>query len=184
MLESSKAVEAGLAPIPSSDPLPAYPQFPLTGPPSSFPPSGFTPLHTDEKSYFAIMGGTVQKFAGRVIPKHIVAWSLMGGVEIDLRGGILQPGVVTKIECYSLMGGVHILAPPNMPVEVSGAAIMGGFVDDRQQITNPMGACAVVSTGDGVNFVPQPEYPPQPDNSSIKVTGVVIMGGASVGSQR
>jgi hypothetical protein len=62
------------------------------------------------------------------VPRKINAVAVMGGVEIDLREAVLQPGV-TEIECFALMGGIEIRVPPSVRVETDGIAIMGGFED-------------------------------------------------------
>ncbi|KAJ3339443.1 hypothetical protein HDU93_008258 [Gonapodya sp. JEL0774] len=200
MVASSKASEAGfgtaptpapnvVAPFPPSAPFPPVhppPPYVVPAPSVPFPPPGFTYGHfyDDDKSFYALLGGTNQKFSGRVIPKRIVAYAVLGGVDIDLRGGILQPGGVTQIECYSLMGGVSIHAPPNMQLEVSGTAILGGFGDDRGETNHAaafaQGVRTVISSAVGVDLFPQPTYPPQPPNSAVLVTGVALLGGASV----
>ena len=102
-----------------------------------------------------IMGGGGR--AGAWIParKNWVV-GVMGGATLDFREAHFGPGV-TEVNVLAIMGGVEILAPPDVRVECSGIGIMGGF-DVKQSVT---------STTD-------------PDAPVIRVNGLAIMGGASV----
>lgn len=73
----------------------------------------------------AIMGG-FQRGAGWVLPRHFKVVAVMGGVGLDLRDARIAPGV-SEIEVFTLMGGVEILVPDGVRVEVVGMAVMGGF---------------------------------------------------------
>ncbi len=102
-----------------------------------------------------IMGVGVR--SGAWIPaRNNWAVGVMGGCELDFRDAQLGPGV-TEVRVLAIMGGVEIIAPPDLQVECSAIGIMGGF--DHQQ--------TVSSTTD-------PEAP------VIRVTGVAIMGGGEV----
>ncbi len=84
------------------------------------------------------------------------AVGLMGGCELDFRDAQLGPGV-TEVRVLAIMGGVDIIAPPDVQVESSGVGIMGAFE---------------VSS----HYRP----PTHPDPPIIRVTGVAVMGGAAV----
>jgi len=102
-----------------------------------------------------IMGGGGR--AGAWIPaRRNWVVGVMGGHALDFREAHLGPGV-TEVNVLAIMGGVEILAPPDVRVECSGIGIMGGF-DVKQSVT---------STTD-------------PDAPVIRVNGLAIMGGASV----
>lgn len=73
----------------------------------------------------AVMGGVERRGAWQPAARNYVV-SLMGGVELDFREVTLPPGE-TEVFLVALMGGVDIVVPPDMPVDVSGIAIMGGF---------------------------------------------------------
>ncbi len=73
----------------------------------------------------AIMGG-FERGGGWVLPRHFKAVAVMGGVELDLREARIAPGV-SEIEVFVLMGGVEVLIPDGVRVEVVGMAVMGGF---------------------------------------------------------
>ena len=102
-----------------------------------------------------IMGGGARQ--GTWIPARTNwAVALMGGCELDFRDAQLGPGV-TEVRVFAMMGGVDIIAPPDVQVESSGIGIMGAFE---------------VSS----HYRP----PTHPDPPILRVTGVAIMGGAAV----
>jgi hypothetical protein len=64
---------------------------------------------------------------GRWVPAPIHrVFALMGGAKLDLRDAELLPGI-TEIRLNVLMGGVSVIVPPDMDVEVDGWAFMGGI---------------------------------------------------------
>jgi predicted membrane protein len=50
----------------------------------------------------------------------------MGGAELDFREVDLPPGE-TEVFIICMMGGAEIIVPPDLAVDASGIAIMGGF---------------------------------------------------------
>jgi hypothetical protein len=109
----------------------------------------------DHSVIVGIMGGGSR--SGSWIPaKNNWAMGLMGGCELDFRDAQLGSGV-TEVRVLAVMGGVEILAPPDVHIECSGIGIMGGF---------------------GVSSYYRP--PTNPDAPVLKVTGLAIMGGAGV----
>ncbi|WP_411145183.1 DUF1707 domain-containing protein [Streptomyces sp. x-80] len=101
-----------------------------------------------------IMGGFQRK--GRwTIGRRFTAICCMGGGELDLReANFAAPEVV--INCWTIMGGVGIVVPPGVEVDVRGFGIMGGF-DSRE---------------DGV--------PGEPGAPRVIVKGLALMGGVGV----
>jgi len=108
-----------------------------------------------QQSMVAIMGGSNR--SGRwMVPRRLNTLSVMGGFELDFREALLAPGI-TEIQIVSVMGGVHIIVPPTLPVEMSGIAIMGGFEHCERA-------------------------PAQLDDDTplLRITGFVMMGGVSI----
>ena len=103
----------------------------------------------------AIMGG-IQRGAGWVLPRHFKAVAIMGGIELDLRDARIAPGV-SEIEVFTMMGGVEVLVPDGVRVEVVGMAVMGGF-----------GVNASAASLD------------DPNAPLIRISGLAIMGGVEV----
>jgi Domain of unknown function (DUF1707) len=101
----------------------------------------------------AIMGGARRR--GRwVVPPRYTCFALMGGIDLDLREAQFSQRDVT-IQAFSLMGGVNIIAPEDIEVDVTGLGIMGGF--DHE------------ASGPGVPGAPR-----------VKVVGFALMGGVDV----
>ncbi|MFI0780586.1 DUF1707 domain-containing protein [Streptomyces sp. NPDC021212] len=101
----------------------------------------------------AIMGG-FQRKGTWTAPRAFTAMALMGGGEIDLREARFE-GRETVIRCFTLMGGVQIIVPPDLETHVSGVGIMGAF--DHS------------GTADG-----------DPTGPRVTVTGLAVFGGVSV----
>jgi hypothetical protein len=101
----------------------------------------------------AILGGA--RRSGRwVVPRHYTCVSVMGGIDLDLREAQFSEREVT-IQVFTLMGGVNIVAPDGIEIDVSGIGLMGGF-DNRA------------------------EGPGLPGAPSVKVIGFALMGGVNV----
>jgi hypothetical protein len=64
---------------------------------------------------------------------------------------------VTEVHIFSLMGGVNVVVPPTLAVEMEGAAIMGGFEQTER-------APAQLD----------------PERPLLRVTGFALMGGVQI----
>ncbi|MCA9736483.1 MAG: DUF1707 domain-containing protein [Gemmatimonadota bacterium] len=120
--------------------------------PPRISPAGRTKEH---EIMVGIFGGTSR--VGHWFPaRKSVAIGIMGGAKLDYREADLPPGV-TEVTAIAVMGGVEIIVPPHVIVDVSGLAIMGGF-DHRS------------------------EEPPthDPDAPILKVNGFALMGGVEI----
>lgn len=103
----------------------------------------------------AVFGGTSRR--GRWVPaRRNTAIGIMGGVQLDFREAMLGPGV-TEVAVFACMGGVEIIVPPEMAVEVDGVAIMGGFEHETDTVLNR-----------------------DPDQPLLRVKGFVVMGGVGI----
>jgi hypothetical protein len=103
----------------------------------------------------AIMGG-VDRRGAWTVPQHLRCIAILGGVQLDYREARLPAGVV-DVSVFALMGGVHIIVPPDLAVEISGSAIMGGFEElDRTPAQ------------------------PDPDRPTLRIHGFAMMGGVSI----
>jgi hypothetical protein len=108
----------------------------------------------DSQFLVAIMGG-VEK-TGRWTPaRRTVVLAFMGGAELDLREAVLPPGEI-EIAIFTIWGGVEIIVPPDVEVDVSGVAIMGAFEQPRGSVR------------------------PRPGGPVIRVTGFSLMAGVEV----
>jgi hypothetical protein len=106
----------------------------------------------------AVMGGG--NLRGRWLAgSKLTSVAIMGGGEIDLRNAVLTEGDL-RITIFSFMGGVNVVVPPGVDVEVSGFALMGGN-DTR---------------------VPPQDLPP--GARRVHVRAIAIMGGSDVRMKR
>lgn len=81
------------------------------------------------RSAIAIMSGA--KRAGAwVLPRRFRAFAFWGGVVIDLRDARYE-NAESVITATAIMGGVQIIAPEHVYVDVTGIGIMGGFGENR-----------------------------------------------------
>ena len=112
-----------------------------------------------ERGVAAAMAGGFSVKGGWLVPRHLKVWAVAGGGELDLREARFAPGV-TAIEVVAVMGGVDLVLPEGVRVEVVGAAFLGGFDHN---------AGAAVE---------------DPNAPLIRVSGVAVMGGVDVSRSR
>jgi len=79
-----------------------------------------------KRRFSAIMGDCKERIVGR-IDEHLEAVSVMGDVELDLRGAQVPTGEVT-VHATAVMGDIKIIVPNGVIVRLSGRAVLG----DRQ----------------------------------------------------
>ncbi len=102
----------------------------------------------------ALLGGGARKGAWTP-PEHLYALAVCGGVKLDFRGARLPAGV-TRVTAIACMGGIEVIVPPGLSVEVSGLGVLGG-VDHLER-----------ESGDG------------PGAARLQVTAFACMGGVDV----
>lgn len=87
------------------------------------------PFRTDHpkasRTTVVVMSGMNRRGRWVPAPLHRV-FALMGGARLDLREAELMDGV-TEFRITAVMGGVQVIAPPDVDVEVDGWAFMGGI---------------------------------------------------------
>lgn len=139
--------------------LPALPE------PASVPAAPESDARGRRRSSFvvAVMGGTERR-GGWTPGPEVFALALMGGVELDFRDARLAPGI-TDIHVVGIMGGVSIIVPPDLPIEMHGFPIMGGW-DEPPDARHPA-------------------RPGEPDEHRgekrlLRVYGFALMGGVEV----
>ncbi|QGV80430.1 DUF1707 SHOCT-like domain-containing protein [Streptomyces ficellus] len=88
------------------------------------------------------------------VARNFTAGVLQGGGDIDLREADFEDREIV-IRCFAVMGGIQVVVPPELHVEVSGFGFMGGF-DDR-------------GAGEGT-----------PGSPRVRITGFALMGGVDV----
>lgn len=78
-------------------------------------------------SVIAVMSGPVRKGTWRP-PRQLNVVAFMGGADLDFRNALMPPGR-TEVRVFCMMGGVEIVVPPGLNVEVEGFGFMGAFED-------------------------------------------------------
>ncbi len=86
--------------------------------------------------------------------KHNKVFTVMGGVDLDFTE-VKLPSGTTTIEFFCIMGGLDIIVPEGIRVDLAGLPIMGGIE----------------------NHTADPE---DPDCPVLKVRGIVLLGGVEV----
>ncbi len=114
----------------------------------------------EKQTMISVMGG-VERSGRWTVPQRLAAHCLMGGVSLDFREADMAPGV-TELSVLCMMGGVEIIVPPNVQVEVSGSAILGGF-DQAHPGTDTLSVEPV---------------------AILRITGVAFAGGVGVETRR
>jgi hypothetical protein len=152
--ESIAEVEALVEDLPA--PVgPASPSVALAERPAPEPPTVPAANAGDRRTMVAVFGG-VSRRGSWSPPRHLRIVAVMGGVDLDFRDARLQPGV-TEVHVTAVMGGAHMIVPPQLAVEMDGIAIMGGF--------------------DHADRAPVQADPERP---LLRIRGVAVMGGVSV----
>jgi hypothetical protein len=106
----------------------------------------------------AVMGGG--NLRGRWLAgRKLTSIAVMGGGEIDLRNAVMTEGDL-HITIFAFMGGVSVVVPPGIDVELTGFALMGG--NDAN--------------------VPHQDLPP--GARRVHVRAISIMGGSDVRMKR
>ncbi|MFI9027414.1 DUF1707 domain-containing protein [Streptomyces sp. NPDC053560] len=92
-----------------------------------------------------ILGG-FQRTGRWTVGRRFTAVAFWGGGEVDLREARFADREVV-INCVAIMGGVNIVVPPGVEVDVRGVGIMGGFDHREAGVAGDPGAPRVIVTG-------------------------------------
>ncbi len=131
---------------PATDMIPAY---------------GGGPVYVDadrvRKYGFQVSVLGSSKRSGRWIPaRKTLAIGVLGGHSFDFREALLGPGV-TDLNVLAVLGGIEIIVPPDMAVEVDGMGLLGSF---QHKTDVPLRA--------------------NPDLPTLRVRGLAVLGGVEV----
>lgn len=110
------------------------------------------------RRFLAVFSGKAARGKWRV-PEQVRAIAVFGGVDLDLRWAQLT-APVTTIHCTAVFGGVNLIVPPGMRLDVDGFGIFGGFDDvsgDRDEAAEgPLVRVTGVAAFGGVSVVERP----------------------------
>lgn len=123
---------------------------------ASVPTVARADLVAERQVILAVMGGAERKGTWTP-PRQLHVVTVMGGAHLDFRHARFAPGV-TEVTCFALMGGVEIVVPPGVQVEMNGLALMGGF------------------THRGTAALP----PADPNAPVLRIGGIALMGGVDL----
>jgi Cell wall-active antibiotics response 4TMS YvqF/Domain of unknown function (DUF1707) len=112
------------------------------------------------QTLLSVLGG-VERNGRWTVPEKMTAWCVLGGMSLDFREADFAEGV-TELSANCLMGGLDIIVPPNVHVEVAGSSVMGGFD------ASPAGADALTCE----------------PIATLRISGLAIAGGVSVETRR
>jgi hypothetical protein len=112
------------------------------------------PARSGGNLILAVMGGAERRGRWHV-PERCTVVAIMGGCLLDLRAARLS-APVTTLTVVAIMGGVEVIVPPGVRVEMHGLPLMGGWS----------------------NNVHEEELPP--DAPEVHLQGVALMGGVEV----
>jgi class 3 adenylate cyclase len=161
----------------------ALPPPPMTSPSVAQPVSPSTaaePAPVD--NVVAIMSSSNRKGRWRVRPRTR-AFAFWGGVKLDLRDAVIESDVV-EIEAWAVMGGVDIIVPEGIPVEMTGCVIMGGRnarVADVPLLPGaPVVRVAARGMWGGVDVRSRKSRNRQRSGEAVAVTGAPVTGVATV----
>jgi hypothetical protein len=116
------------------------------------------PVRKRRRWNIAVMGSSERRGRWRPSP-DLVALTLMGGVVLDLRDALIEDEDIV-ITAVAIMGGVEIIVPEGIDVDVGGFAIMGGH--EHRPGTEPI----------------------RPGTPMVRVRGYAVMGGIEVKVKR
>lgn len=108
------------------------------------------------RNSIAVMSG-VDRRGIWLVPHQHTAFTMMGGIELDLREAQFESPEVT-ISATAIMGGIDIIVNERTRVMVEGVGIMGGFEQARDKV--------------------DPEI--TEDSQVVRVTGMALMAGVTV----
>jgi hypothetical protein len=116
------------------------------------------PARSGGNLILAVMGGAERRGRWHV-PERCTVVAVMGGCSLDLRAARLS-APVTNLTVVAIMGGVEVIVPPGVRVEMHGLPLMGGWS----------------------NHVHEAELPP--DAPEVHVRGFALMGGVDVRTRK
>jgi hypothetical protein len=127
-------------------------------PTTAIVPTVVQPLAAQDRELdtaYAIFGGIDRRGTWNV-PRRMRIVAIFGGANLDLREARFPPGVI-DIEVTAVMGGINIVVPPGLAVQMHGSAIMGGFADVSRSPAHP-----------------------DPDAPLLRIHGLTMMGGVNI----
>ena len=93
-------------------------------------------MERNKNKHCAVFSGQDVKFDGeKFIGADLTA--VFGGVKLDLRNAIIEED--TTINAICIFGGIDILVPENIKIDIKSTSIFGGVSNKRKHIENKQG---------------------------------------------
>lgn len=131
--------------VPITRDLPADGATPRLGPSAAVAPAAASSAlvvgsdaPVGSSTAIAVMSGA-NRGGSWIVPKRLTAFAFWGGSVIDLREARFE-AAVTDIKATAIMGGVQVLVPEGVRVEVHGFGLMGGFTESGSKPAAGAGA--------------------------------------------
>ena len=121
-------------------------------------PARPAPSQLMHSQVIAVLGGVERRGRWRV-PEQCTAVAVLGGCVLDLRAAQFS-APLTTITVVAIMGGVEVLVPPGVRVEMHGQAFMGGWSNNVRGQDLP------------------------PDAPQVHLRGYALMGGVEVRTKK
>lgn len=83
-------------------------------------------------SQFAAFSGSDRVYKDEIFNGSNLA-AIFGGVKLDLRNAKFEKDTIIK--AFALFGGIEIIVPPEVKVELKSGFVFGGISDDRKSAT-------------------------------------------------
>lgn len=90
-----------------------------------------SPCKRRTQHMLAVMGGSSRRGAW-TLRRRTSATAVMGGIVLDLRNATLPEGT-SRLKLRAVMGGITLIVPPDLDVDVRGLGIMGHFGRDERE---------------------------------------------------
>jgi hypothetical protein len=135
--ELDERLEATYAAKTYADLVPITADLPVQGPAPTGPPvpqgrrAPAVPAATYTTS-FSVMGDCTRRGVWQVPERH-TAFSLMGGVTLDLREAVFAAREVT-IDAVAIMAGIDVIVNAQTQVIIDGIGIMGDFSQSKDSV--------------------------------------------------
>ncbi len=104
----------------------------LTLPRGNYEVAQYVPQESD--TMVAIFGGSERK--GGTPARMTRSINVFGGSDLDFRRASLLPGTCYTVDCTAVFGGVDIVVPNGVNIEVKGVGIFGGFDGTTRRVSD------------------------------------------------
>ena len=112
--------------------------------------------NVEDRARLITVMGSVERNGSWAPGRHTRITTVMGSVDLDFREARLPAGP-TEIEVTIVMGSLHLIVPPELPVEMEGVAVLGSF-----------------------EHLDRAPAQPDPERPLLRIRGVTVMGSVEI----